>query len=125
MCTSHKTRLPKPATGPLSVGRQSFDSLLSLAGARVARPFRIGEVLAFPDVYALWGHELLGLDRNVAAAGSNVVAPGISAGRDYGLFGSSITLNVGPRLNLFAEYDLTVGNRMTSHRGTGGAVITW
>ncbi len=115
----------------LAVAAQSQDAVQSVLQARISRSYALasGAVLR-AAIKAGWAHdfESTSVDsaQAFAAAGSpTFVLAGADPGRNAGLFGASLSLDLSKRLSFFGRYDGAYGDRATNHAVSVGFNMVW
>ncbi|MFO0946107.1 MAG: autotransporter domain-containing protein [Planctomycetota bacterium] len=114
----------------LFVNGQSFDSLRYSLGSRLFKSFETKCGLVTPYVQGRWTHEVLENQRLIDAqfagvVGGSFVSQGNVLGRDFGEFGTGVTVNLTERIQVFAGYDAQISSRQSAHGGIGGLQIQW
>ena len=61
----------------------------------------------------------------MSVPGSSFSTLGLRLGRDFGLFGTGVTVHLNDRVSLLANYDFQVSPNQTSHAGSGGLQYVW
>lgn len=111
----------------LTFSASDTDSLRSMVGIRFKRPIctPIGQFV--PELRGHWMHEFLDTTTSViiAAAGPPGTSTGIDLGREWAMVGGGFTLEIGPAVSLFANYDLQLNERSAFHVASGGARWEW
>ncbi|KFC74548.1 Outer membrane autotransporter barrel precursor [Bosea sp. LC85] len=121
-------------TGAGSIGlrtpSQSAQSLLGSLGLRLATSFDIGTSRLALEARGRWQHEFL--DDVMVLNASFIGAPaasfpvrGARVARDSAVIGAGLSLQIGRRLTLFADYDASLNGDVTAHAATAGLRVTW
>ena len=115
----------------LMVNSSSTNSLRSAVGARIALPYcNRRSTLIIPELRAQWMHEMIDEGNVVqssftSAPGSIFSARGVKLGRDFGLFGAGLTIQLQKGISILANYDLQASDKFVSHTGSGGVEFVW
>lgn len=81
-----------------------------------------------PYLNARWMADLVGDSRTVPVAlagapGANWTVSGTRPGRNLGVFGPGVAVQLASGVSLFASYDLQIADRYVSHAGSGGLIV--
>lgn len=114
----------------LAVDRLNVDSVRTFVGTSWALPGQLpggGFKLIFR---AAWMHEYADSVQTIHAGFVGVSGPsfkidGVNPGRDFGLFGVGLHLNVGQFGSVFGGYDLQANGRQDYHTGSAGWQLIW
>jgi len=114
----------------LAVDRLNVDSVRTFVGSSWALPGQLPNG-SFKLIFrAAWMHEYADSIQTIQAGFVGVSGPsfkidGVNAGRDFGLFGVGLQLNVGRFGSVFGGYDLQANGRQDYHTGSAGWQLSW
>ncbi|MCX6897787.1 MAG: autotransporter domain-containing protein [Verrucomicrobia bacterium] len=94
---------------PLTIGSQSFDSLLTQMGMHVSHPFAVEKTLWIPDLSLGWQHESMDSVTSVNAqfangSGNIFSSQGVPLGRDSAVVGLGLTVQWSKNLATYVTY---------------------
>jgi outer membrane autotransporter protein len=115
----------------LTVNKDHVNSLRFSLGGRIAPEPPQGVVGAIvPEIRGRWVHEFLDDDQAISsnfagAPGANFIVNSPELGRNFGIVGAGLNIQLGPLANLFLDYDYQFSSQLESHAGTGGLEFLW
>ena len=115
----------------LTVNKDHVNSLRFSLGGRIAPEPPAGVVGAIvPEFRGRWVHEFMddnqAISSNFAGApGANFIANSSKLGRNFGIVGAGLNIQLGPLAHLFLDYDYQFSSQLRSHAGTGGLEFLW
>ena len=116
----------------LNVAAANLNTLQSHLGARLVVPEMVTRrgLKWTPYVGGRWVYDMLGQQNSTFASlsgapGASWVVTGAQSGRNVGMVGPGVTVELMRGVSLFGNYDFQWANRYQAHTGSGGVLIQY